>query len=72
MKKALFLFLLLLLCLAALFSQDKPILTVLDFDTSEVSQAEMRSIISLLSSALFKTDYFTVIDVSQRDTVLKA
>lgn len=54
-----------------IFSQDKPIITVLDFDANEVSQADMRSIISLLSSALFRTDYFTIIDVSQRETVLK-
>lgn len=63
------------LMLAAVFSlsaqQDKPVITVLDFTINEVSQTEMKSIIGLLSSALFKTKYFTVIDVSQRETVLK-
>ena len=72
MIKKLWLPVLFLVCVLFVFPQeDKPIITVLDFDTSEVSQAEMRAIISLLSSSLFKTDYFTVIDVSQRDTVLK-
>jgi hypothetical protein len=51
--------------------QDKPVITVLDFTINEVSQAEMKSIIGLLSSAMFKTNFFTVIDVSQRETVLK-
>jgi len=69
-KNCLFL-LFLVLCSVSLFSQDKPIITVLDFETNEVSHTEMRSIISLLSSVLFKTNYFTVIDVSQRETVLK-
>ncbi|MBN2051273.1 MAG: hypothetical protein JW760_12545, partial [Spirochaetales bacterium] len=56
----------------SVFSQhEKPLITVLDFTVSEVSQAEMKSVIGLLSSALFKTNCFTVIDVSQRETVLK-
>ncbi len=57
--------------LPAFPQQDKPIITVLDFTVNEVSQAEMKSVIGLLSSALFKTNCFTVIDVSQRETVLK-
>ena len=50
---------------------DKPILTVLDFEASEISQSEMKSIINVLSSGLFKSGLFTVIDVAQRETVLK-
>ena len=71
MKKVIFFFLLIMVCLAGLQAeQDKPIITVLDFKTDGISQSEMSSIIGLLSSSLFKTDLFTVIDVSQRETVL--
>jgi hypothetical protein len=49
----------------------KPIITVLDFQIDGISEKEMRSIISLLSSALFKTGKYKVIDVTQRDTLLK-
>jgi branched-chain amino acid transport system substrate-binding protein len=54
-----------------LAGQTIPIITVLDFKTNNISAADMRSIISLLSSALFKTGRFRVIDVTQRDTLLK-
>jgi hypothetical protein len=52
-------------------AQDKPIITVLDFSTDGVSESEMKSIISLLSSALFQTQAFTVIDVSERERLLQ-
>lgn len=72
MNKCLWLlFVLTIIVLPVHAQQEKPIITVLDFTADHVSQAEMRSIISLLSSSLFKTDFFTVIDVSQRETVLK-
>ena len=72
MKK---LFIICLIMMISTFSlsanADKPILTVLDFDTSEVAEAEMKSIINILSSGLFKSGLFTIIDVAQRETVLK-
>ncbi len=70
--KKIILALILLVSMVSVNSQEnvKPIITVLDFTANEVSESEMKSIISLLSSALFKTDKFTVIDVSQRETVL--
>ena len=72
MKRAILVaFFLVLVILQPALAQDKPIITVLDFSVDGVSEAEMRSIINVLSSALFKTGYFTVIDVSQRETVLK-
>jgi branched-chain amino acid transport system substrate-binding protein len=70
MKKTATLLLLALLSFP-LASQNIPIITVLDFKTNNISAADMRSIISLLSSALFKTGRFKVIDVTQRDTLLK-
>ena len=61
-----------LLFLAAVLSAaDKPILTVLDLKIDQVSESEMKTIISLLSSALFQTGKYTVIDVSERETLLK-
>jgi len=60
------------LCLISIpaASEEKPILTVLDLGASGVSEGEMRGIISLLTSGLFKTDKYTVIDVSERDAVM--
>ena len=69
--KRIIIVLLFLAVLVPAFTQDKPIITVLDFSTDGVSENEMRSIISLLSSALFQTQEFTVIDVSERERLLK-
>ena len=52
-------------------AQEMPILTVLDLKVDQVSENEMRTVISLLSSALFQTKQYTVIDVSERDSLLK-
>jgi hypothetical protein len=50
---------------------NKSIITVLNFSTNGVSEHEMKALISLLSSALFQTGKYTVIDVSERDRLLK-
>lgn len=70
MKKVIFV---IFLCVVILpiSSQDKPIITVLDFATEGVSRNEMLSIISLFSSALFRTEQYTIIDISQRENLLK-
>lgn len=70
MKSRCLFFAILLLIPAVVQAQEKPMITVLDFKTSGVSGNEMNMIISLLSSALFKTGKYTVIDVSERDTLL--
>lgn len=73
MRKTILVLLLLSILLIQVSAQegdDLPILTVLDFTTESVSQAEMKTIISILSSALFQMEQFTVIDVSQRENIL--
>jgi hypothetical protein len=70
-KSMLFLSLLLALSAACCPGADKPIITVLDLTVDQVSVAEMKTLISLLSSALFQTGRYTVIDVSERDRILK-
>jgi TolB-like protein len=70
MKKRLALLFLLLMS-AALYGQKKPVITVLDFKVDDVSESEMRAIISRLTSSLFATNAFTVINVEQRETLLK-
>jgi hypothetical protein len=55
----------------AVSAADKPIITVLDLKVDGVSEKEMRSLVSLLSSALFQTGKYKVIDTTQRDTLLK-
>ncbi|MBN1700056.1 MAG: hypothetical protein JW881_21275 [Spirochaetales bacterium] len=69
MKKAVIL--LVLILAYPLCAENKPIVTVMDFTTSGVSKSEMRSIISFLSSALFKTDKFILIDIQERDSLLR-
>jgi hypothetical protein len=75
MKKAPIVLALLLTVFAPLSAEEtagKPIITVLDFKMSGgVSENEMRQIISLLSSSLFQTGKYTVIDVTQRENILK-
>lgn len=54
-----------------LYAGEKPIISVLDFHTDEgISVNEMKVYISLLTSALFKTGVYTVIDVSERERLL--
>ena len=69
MKRIFFIFTL-LFAISVLYSQEKPIITVLDFSVNNISENDMRSIISFLSAALFDTGEVTVIDASQRDTIL--
>lgn len=54
-----------------LSAADRPIVAVLDFQVDQVSPNEMKTLVSLLSSALFETGQFTVIDVARRDSLLK-
>ncbi|MDC7227076.1 MAG: CsgG/HfaB family protein [Spirochaetales bacterium] len=54
-----------------LSAQQKETLAVLDFTTEAVSEIEMKAIVEFLSAELFKTRKYTVIDVSQRETILK-
>ena len=71
MKRTL-IFLLIIFIGFVTFSQEKPIITVLDFKIEGgVSRSEMRTLISLLSSALFQTKKYTVLDVSERESLLK-
>ena len=54
------------------FAQEtKPVATVMDFDTIELSSMEMKGIISRLSSVLFQMEIYEIIDISQRETILK-
>jgi formylglycine-generating enzyme len=70
MKKKLFIILFLLFIIFFASAQETPIITVLDFETETFSKAEMKTIISLISSGLFKSGEYTVIDVSERDLLL--
>lgn len=70
-RKSVILIFLLISSACILSAQDKPVITVMDFSTEDVSKSDMRAIISRLSSALFQTDVYTVIDISQRETLLE-
>lgn len=51
--------------------QEKPIITVLDFQTNNISESDMKSIVTFLSAELFETGVYKVIDSNQRDALLK-
>ncbi len=70
MKKLILLFVPLLLISASVFSNDKPVLTVLDFRINSISESDMKSITSFLSASLHDAGEYTVIDTAQRDTIL--
>lgn len=57
--------------LSPVAAQGKETLAVLDFTTEAVSETEMFAIVEFLSAELFDTKKYIVIDVSQRDTILK-
>ena len=63
--------LLLFAAFAPLAAADQAVIAVLDFSTDGVSRSEMKSIVNLLSSALFQTGRFTVIDVGERERLLQ-
>ncbi len=69
-NKAVILFLFFMLTANVIFSQEKPVITVMDFSTEDISKKDMEAMISRLSSALFQTGVYTVIDISQRETLL--
>jgi hypothetical protein len=72
MRRTTYCFAILMLAVAVCAAaQGKPIITVLDLQTEGVSAGEMKSVVSLLSSAFFKTGSYTVIDVTERDRLLK-
>lgn len=60
--------LILLLLPFCIFAQET--LAVLDFTTEAVSKIEMKTIVEYLSSELFNTNKYIVIDVSQREAIL--
>ena len=70
MKRCLIILLSLLLPFC-LFSQGKPIIAVLDFKTDGVSEKEMRTLVARLTTALFNTEMFAVVDIAQRENLLK-
>lgn len=70
LSKVIFFPLFLIVVCAAYSQEYKPRLAVLDFVTESLSQKEMKSTVGLLSSALFETEKYDVIDVAQRQMVL--
>jgi len=71
MKRNVFVLLFLIPVMVYMPAQENPTLTVLDFQTNNVAESDMKSIISFLSASLFETNRFRVIDTTQRETILK-
>ena len=58
--------------MVGLYAQEKPVLAVLDLKPiAGISQDEMSVLVDYLTTAMFETERFNVIDRSQRNTVLK-
>lgn len=70
MKKIFILFLLITMSLSA-FAQEKPLLTVLDFVGSGVSEQERQVLVDFISSHIVSSGKYRVIDRMQREAVLK-
>jgi len=68
--KKILLITMMLLVLVPIFSQEKKVITVLDFNINNISESDMKSITSFLSAALFDTGMYQVIDASQRNAIL--
>jgi hypothetical protein len=70
-RKAIIAVLLLCCALCAHAQQARPILSILDLRTSGVSKADADVLLDYLSSHVVESGEYTVIDRSQRETVLK-
>ena len=74
MRRVLFLFFILgIVSSAPLLAQtdEKPLISVLDFRTSGISEAEVEVFVDFLSSHIIETNRFRVIDRMQRQALLK-
>ncbi len=70
MKKTIFILVFSLLLVLSAFSQGKPIITVLDFTANGIAESDANAIVSFLTSSVFETNRFRVIDKAQRDNIL--
>jgi len=60
-----------LLCTTALFSQNNPVVAVLDFEVHGMSQKDSSALIDSLTAELYKTNKFIVIARADSDKVLQ-
>ena len=70
MKKFKLLWILLLYISFFAYSQDNKIITVLDFETSGVSKAEMTLFVDFISATVSDYEQYTLIDRRQRENIL--
>jgi hypothetical protein len=69
----LFMVIMVFTCLSTnfVYSIEKPTVVVMDFQLTNVSENDRRIYISLLSSAFLETDRFQILDLSERDKIIK-
>ncbi len=70
MKKLLLIFVSFIFINSAVFCQSQKTITIIDFQTSNVSEQEMNLIVDLLNITINRYDYFTVIDRNMRESAL--
>ena len=70
LKKSILFFTLIIIPSYMLSAQDKPVISVLNFKTSGISKSEVQIFIDYLSSLLFETGKFHVIERKERDKIL--
>lgn len=58
------------LAVSSVAANEKPLIAVFDFNTNQVPEADMRTIIDLVSTALFESGSYAVIDSGRRDALL--
>ena len=73
MKRISVLILFIYICSVPLFAQstDKPLVTVMDFALSGISEAEGRLLVDFISNSVRETNRYRIIDRAQRDSILE-
>ena len=71
MKRISVLILFIYICSVPLSAQsvDKPLVTVMDFALSGISEAEGRLLVDFISNSVRETDRYRIIDRAQRDSI---
>ena len=56
--------------LAAEQQEEKPLITIMDFETNQIAKTDMTIFLDFMSSYIIETDRFRVLERSQRETLL--
>ena len=58
-------------CVGTVAASEKPLIAVFDFSTNRITQEDMKTITELVSSTIFESGEYAVLDAAQRDALLE-